>query len=45
MSKKKDPILTPEEKNSAWDVVVSVVKTILTLGLNHLITLLQRRHR
>lgn len=44
MRKSKDPILTPEEKKSAWEVVVSVIKTILTLGLNHLISYLQRRH-
>lgn len=45
MSTSKEPILTPEEKKSAWEVVVSVIKTILTLGLNHLITYLQRRNR
>lgn len=45
MSKKKDPILTPDEKKSAWEVVVSVLKTILTLGLNHLVIYLQRRNR
>lgn len=45
MSTQKDPILTPDEKKSAWEVVVSVIKTILTLGLNHLINYLQRRHR
>lgn len=45
MSKSKKPILTPEEKKSAWEVVIGVIKTILTLGLNHLITYLQRRNR
>lgn len=45
MENVKKNFLTPEEKKSAWEVVIGVVKTILTLGLNHLITYLQRRHR
>lgn len=44
MGSVKKNFLTPEEKKSAWEVIVSVIKTILTLGLNHLISYLQRRH-
>lgn len=44
MGNVKKSYLTPEEKKSAWEVVIGVIKTILTLGLNHLISYLQRRN-